>query len=130
MNAATVRFLRIRNCEGCDVYIQPYAADRNAGYVLVDLDQAAPAVLEAMRSNGHQPCVVLQTSPGNFQAWVHVSATPLEPAVATAIARRLAHSYGGDLASTDWRHLGRLASATRSLREIEGLPGAKAVQQH
>ena len=65
MSAATVRFLRIRNREGCDVYLQPYAADRNAGYVLVDFDQAAPTVLETMRANGHDPCVVLQTSPGN-----------------------------------------------------------------
>jgi hypothetical protein len=36
---STVPFLRIRNREGCDVYIQPYADNRNAGYILVDLDQ-------------------------------------------------------------------------------------------
>jgi len=121
-NVATVRFLRIRNREGCDVYIQPYADDRNAGYVLVDLDHADPAVLEAMRANGHDPCVVLQTSPGNLQAWIHVSATPLEPAVATTIGRELAHTYGGDLASTDWRHLGRLAGFTNQKPERR-LPG-------
>ena len=57
MNVATVRFLRIRNREGCDVYIQPYAEDRNAGYILLDLDHADPAVLETMRANGHEPCV-------------------------------------------------------------------------
>ena len=38
--ASTVRFLRARNREGCDVYVQPYAADQNAGYILVDLDHA------------------------------------------------------------------------------------------
>jgi hypothetical protein len=43
---------------------------------------------------------------------VHVSATPIEPAVASQIGKQLAHSYGGDLASTDWRHLGRLAGFT------------------
>jgi hypothetical protein len=32
-SAATVRFLRARNREGCDVYVQPFAGDRNAGYV-------------------------------------------------------------------------------------------------
>jgi hypothetical protein len=109
MNLATVRFLRVRNREGCDVYIQPYTEDHNAGYILVDLDHASPTVLEAMHAHGHQPCVVLQTSPAHFQAWIHVSQTPLEPAVATAIGRQLAHTYGGDPASTDWRHLGRLA---------------------
>src|SRR3989442_4112423 len=49
-HAATVRFLRLRNREGCDIYIQPYAAeDRNAGYILVDLDRTNPAVIESMR---------------------------------------------------------------------------------
>src|SRR5215470_2136284 len=27
-NLATIRFLRVRNREGCDVYIHPYAQDR------------------------------------------------------------------------------------------------------
>ena len=39
-SAATVRFLRARNREGCDVYLQPYAERQNAGYILVDLDHA------------------------------------------------------------------------------------------
>ena len=112
LTPATVRFLRIRNREGCGVYIWPYAEDQNAGYILVDLDRAAPYVLETMRANGHEPCVVLQTSPGHLQAWTHISALPLEPAVATAIGKHLARLYGGDSASTDWRHLGRLAGFT------------------
>lgn len=109
---ATVRFLRVRNREGCDVYIQPFAAEHNPGYILVDLDDAGTAVVETMRSKGHDPCVVLQTSPGNLQAWVQVSATPIEPAVASGIGKQLAAIYGGDPASTDWRHLGRLAGFT------------------
>jgi hypothetical protein len=109
---AVIRFLRARNCQGCDVYVQPYAGDRNAGYVLVDLDHAAAAVVELMRACGHDPCVVLQTSPGHLQAWVRLSALPLEPAVATAAGKHLADLYGGDRASTDWRHLGRLAGFT------------------
>lgn len=75
-----------------------------------------------MRANGHQPCVVLQTSPGNLQAWLRVSPTPLEPALATASGKQLAHTYGGDLASTDWRHLGRLAGFTNQKRQRR-LPG-------
>jgi hypothetical protein len=116
--APAVRFLRMRNCEGCDIYIQPYAAqDRNAGYILVDLDRASPAVLQSMRANGHDPCVVLQTSPGHLQAWIHLSTSALEPAVATATGKHLARIYGGDLASTDWRHLGRLAGFTNQKPE-------------
>jgi hypothetical protein len=112
LKPATVRFLRVRNREGCDVYLWPYAEDRNAGYILLDLDRAAPSVLETMSANGHEPCVVLQTSPGHLQAWIHVSTLPLQPAVATAIGKHLAGVYGGDLASIDWRHLGRLAGFT------------------
>jgi len=110
--AAVVRFLRVRNREGCDIYLQPYTARANAGYILVDLDRTKPAVIENMRANGHDPCVVLQTSPGHLQAWIHLSASPLEPSLATAAGRQLARIYGGDLASTDWRHLGRLAGFT------------------
>jgi hypothetical protein len=122
---ATVRFLRVRNREGCDIYIHPYAQERNAGYILVDLDQASPVVVETMRGNGHGPCVVVETSPHNLQAWVHVSTTPIEPAVANCIGKQLAHIYGGDRASTDWRHLGRLAGFTNQKpqrRNARGYP--------
>ena len=111
-SAATVRFLRGRNREGCDVYLQPYAGDQNAGYILLDLDGAQPTVIATMRTQGHDPCVVLQTSPGHLQAWIRLSACPLEPSLATAASKLLALTYGGDPASTDWRHLGRLAGFT------------------
>ena len=122
LHPATIRFLRVRNREGCDIYIQPYAAHQNAGYILVDLDRADASVLETMRTHGHDPCVVLQTSPGHLQAWIHLSASPLEPAVATAAARQLACAYGGDWGSADWRHLGRLAGFTnqKPARRIHG----------
>lgn len=110
--AATVRFLRARNGEGCDVYVQPYAGHQNAGYILVDLDRARPTIIGTMRAQGYDPCVVVQTSPGHWQAWIHLSTSPLEPAVATAAGKLLAAAYGGDLASSDWRHLGRLAGFT------------------
>src|ERR1700676_5683725 len=84
---ATVRFLPVRNREGCDVYIHPYAEERNPGYILVDLDDTGIAVVEAMRAAGHQPCVVLQTSPGNLQAWVQVSATPIKGSLASQHAK-------------------------------------------
>lgn len=111
-SAATVRFLQVRNREGCDVYVQPYAGDQNAGYILVDLDHARLTTIATMHAHGHDPCVVLQTSPGHLQAWIRLSTSPLEPAVATAAGKLLATAYGGDPASTDWRHLGRLAGFT------------------
>jgi hypothetical protein len=107
-----VRFLRARNHAGFNVYLLPYGGHGNAGYIFLDLDQASPRLLDAMRAHGHEPCVVLETSPGHLQAWVRVSITCLEPKLATALGRQLAQAYGADLASTDWRHLGRLAGFT------------------
>jgi RepB DNA-primase from phage plasmid len=134
MNLATIRFLRARNREGCDIYIHPYSQDHNAGYILVDLDHAQPTVVAAMCAQGHEPCLVLQTSPGHLQAWVHVSSTPLPPDLATAIGKHLALTYGGDRASTDWRHLGRLAGFTNQKpqrRTRDGCaPWVKVVYTH
>ena len=104
-----VRFLRTHNGVGFNVYFWPYAERRNAGYIFLDLDHARPHVLQEMCIHGHEPCVVLETSPGHLQAWVRVSTTPLQPPLATMLGRLLAERYGGDPASIDWRHLGRLA---------------------
>jgi hypothetical protein len=109
---AMVRFLRLRNSQGHEVFFRPFVQDRSAGYVLVDLDAANPATIPKMRAGGHPPCVVLQTSPGHLQAWVRVCPAPLQPALATAFAKHLARLYGGDLASAEGRHLGRLAGFT------------------
>ncbi len=122
-SGAAIRFLRVRNREGCDVYIQPYAGDQNAGYILVDLDRADPAVIQRMRAQGHDPCVVIQTSPGHLQAWIRLSTSLLEPALATAAGKHVARLYGGDPASTDWRHLGRLAGFTNQKPQQRTLAG-------
>jgi hypothetical protein len=131
---SVVRFLRARNLQGHDIYLLPYAEHRNAGYILLDLDHATPEVLPLLRSNGHEPCVLLQTSPGHLQAWIRVSTTPLESAVATSVSKQLALTYGGDLASTDWRHLGRLAGFTNqkiACRTPSGsAPWVKVIEAH
>jgi len=124
-----LRSLRERNDLGYNVYLWPYAEGRNAGYIFLDLDQAGPHVIEDMRSYGHEPSVVLETSPDHLQAWVRVSTTPLEPALATMLGRLLAERYGGDQASTDWRHLGRLAGfANRKPARCAGRPFPHWVQ--
>src|SRR6202050_2701733 len=90
LSLATIRCLRARNRECCDISVHPYSQDHNAGYILVDLDRAEPTVLTAMSAQGHEPCGVLHTSPGHLQAWVHVSHTPLPPALASALGQQLA----------------------------------------
>lgn len=109
LDPSTLRFLRIRNREGYEVYFRPYVGSDNAGYILLDLDQPPPAILSNLRAQGHAPSVVVETSPGKLQAWIRVSRVPLPLPLATGISRRLAQLYAADRASADGRHLGRLA---------------------
>lgn len=131
---ATVGFLRIRNREGYDVYFRPYAGDRNAGYILLDLDRPVPGILLRLRTQGHEPCVVVQTSPGRWQAWIRIAPEPLLPALATRLAKRLAQIYAADPASADWRHLGRLVGFTNrkpGRRQADGqAPWVKLLYAH
>ena len=126
VRGSVVRFLRARNQQGYDIYLLPYAEQCNAGYILIDLDHATADVLPRMRANGHEPCVVLQSSPGHLQAWIRVSTIPLEPALATAISKPLARTYGC--------HLGRLAGFTNQKlhrRTATGYaPWVKIVEAH
>jgi hypothetical protein len=124
-----VRVLRAQNGVGFNVYLWPHAERRNAGYIFLDLDQARPHVLQEMRIYGHEPCVVLETSPGHLQAWVRVSTTPLEPPLATMLGQLLAERYGGDRASSDWRHLGRLAGFSNLKPAIGALIGVAPTVQ-
>jgi len=109
LDPTTLRFLRIRNREGYEVYFRPYVGSDNAGYILLDLDHPAPGILGSLRTQGHEPSVVVETSPGKLQAWIRVSGQPLPPSLATRISRRLAQLYAADPASAEGRHLGRLA---------------------
>jgi hypothetical protein len=61
---ATIRFLRVRNRDGFDIYIRPDAWDQNAGYILVDLDDADAHVLDRMRRHGHHPVWSFKPVPG------------------------------------------------------------------
>jgi len=95
------------NAAGNDIYIRPAGS---VGLVLVD-DLKAHALAQLKR-DGLAPAVVVETSPANYQAWLRVSQEPIPPEQATAAARILATRYGGDIASADFRHYGRLAGFT------------------
>src|SRR5262249_39936982 len=63
------------------------------------------------KDTGFTPALIVETSPGNFQAWLnHGRILPKE--FSSAAARELAVCFGGDRGSADWRHYGRLAGFT------------------
>ncbi len=100
-------WLKRVNAQGHDIYIRPAGS---VGLILLDdLDQAAIARL---KHDGLAPAVVVETSPGNYQAWLRVAPQTIAPEQATMVAKILAERYGGDPASADWRHFGRLAGFT------------------
>lgn len=75
------------------------------------LDDLTADAVQRMKQSGFAPAVVVQTSPGNFQAWLNHGQV-LPRGVSTAAARQLADKFGGDPSSADWRHYGRLCGFT------------------
>ena len=64
---ALVPWLKRMNSKGNDIFVtQADGMDR----ALLLVDDLAPRQIEAMRLRGVGPACVVETSPGNFQAWV------------------------------------------------------------
>ena len=100
-------WLKRMNAKGNDVYVRPAGA-----HSLVLVDDVKPAMLEKMRRDGFAPAATIETSPGNYQAWVKLSDKPLSADVRRVAAQALAKHYDGDPNSADSRHYGRLAGFT------------------
>jgi hypothetical protein len=99
-------WLRRENFNRGHIYVRPAGAH---GLSLVD-DLKADTLVR-MKAEGFAPAAVVETSPGNFQAWLKHGEV-LDEATSTRAAKLLAERYGGDPGSADWRHFGRLAGFT------------------
>jgi len=99
-------WLRRENLGRGHIYVRPAGTH---GLSLVD-DLKADALAQ-MKAEGFAPAAVVETSPGNLQAWLKHGET-LDEAASTRAAKLLAARYGGDPGSADWRHFGRLAGFT------------------
>jgi RepB DNA-primase from phage plasmid len=99
-------WLRRENFNRGHIYVRPAGAH---GLSLVD-DLKADTLVR-MKADGFAPAAAVETSPGNFQAWLKHGEV-LDEATSTRAAKLLAERYGGDPGSADWRHFGRLAGFT------------------
>lgn len=94
--------------------------DRDHDLVLVDdIDAFTP---ELMERDGLKPAVVVQTSPGNYQAWIKLG-EPVSADVRREAALILARQYGGDVAAADGHQSGRLGGFTNPKPEYKNALG-------
>ncbi len=100
----TVKHLQWRNLNGFDVYARP------VGWQYILLDDLTRDVLTNLATL--RPCMLMETSPDNFQAWLILPEQPADRDTAKAICRELAERFGADLGSAEPDHVGRLPGFT------------------
>ena len=113
----SIPWLRLQNSQGRNIYVRPQG-EHNLSLV----DDLTREAVEQMKRTGFQPAAIIETSPGNYQAWLkHTERLPKD--LGTAAARALAREFGGDLGAADWRHFGRLAGFTNRKPKYQGPDG-------
>ena len=110
----TLGFLRSKNAQGMDIYVRPRHPDKSGLVLVDDLNQSQIAELELA---GLKPAVVLQTSDQNFQAWIRINSAGFGREEHAGIAKFIRKEVGGDPASTDQEHFGRLVGFTNKKPE-------------
>ena len=120
-----VQWLKYENLHGKDIFI---SQDIDVDRALVLVDDLSGAQIEKMIGRGVGPACVVETSPANFQAWVSFGMEPMPKPIRKIIAAALAREFGGDPASVDATHYGRLAGFTNRKPKyltVSGFPYVK-----
>ena len=99
-------YLKYRNANGAHIFMRP--TGESAYTLLDDLNRTTLIRLEA---EGYAPAVVVETSPGSFQAWLRHE-QPLSKEFGTIAAKTLAEQFGTDRSAADWRRFGRAPGFT------------------
>jgi len=115
---AKLAMLKHRNARGSHIYIRPSGERRYTA-----LDDLSEVSLAQLAADGFTPCAVVETSAGNFQAWLkHPTVFP--KLLRTLAAQTLAARYNADPSAADWRRFGRLPGFTNckpKYRKADGL---------
>lgn len=94
------KYLVYMNQQGYHIYGRP------EGYEFVLIDDISIPSLKCLMS--YKPALVVETSPRNFQAWLHLSCAPTTRQEALSICRTACTHLAGDWGSADPDHVGRL----------------------
>ena len=94
------------NARGSHIYIRPAGEHRYTA-----LDDLSEDSLGKLAADGFHPSAVVETSAGNFQAWLKHSVV-FPKLLSTFAAQTLAARYDADPSAADWRRFGRLPGFT------------------
>lgn len=100
----SLKFLQHKNALGYNVYARP------AGYQYVLLDDLRRESLRELA--GMKPSLLMETSPGNYQAFLTFDQVPVSRLAALALCRDVAAYFGADPGSAEPDHVGRLPGFT------------------
>ena len=109
---------RSANAAGSNIYVAPAPsntadADAEKYYAAIILvDDLTQDAVTAMYRSGYDPAAVVETSPNNFQAWVHISSKNFAAAAIMKVARFLAKEFDGDMNAALPGQFGRLPGFT------------------
>jgi hypothetical protein len=103
---ARLSLLKNRNARGSHIYVRPTGEHRYTA-----LDDLSETSLALLTGDGFNPCAVVETSAGNFQAWLKHSVV-FPKLLGTFAAQTLATRYHADPSAADWRRFGRLPGFT------------------
>ena len=99
-------WLAARNATGSSCYIRPAEAIGRTSWVL-----AGPLARAGLGRLAAAPGLVVESSPGVFEAWLRLAA-PLDAAARTAAARLFTREAGGDAGAVRAVQLGHLPGTT------------------
>lgn len=111
--------LKRANQAGHSIFVR---GPRDRDHDVILLDDISAFTSKALERDGLKPAVLVETSPGNYQAWFRLG----EPAPAELrgeVARILAERYGGDAAAAAGHQSGRLAGFTNPKPEHKNSRG-------
>jgi|TARA_R110002050_G_scaffold174000_2_gene306952 hypothetical protein len=111
--------LKRANQAGYSIFVR---GPRDRDHDVILLDDISAFTSQQLERDGLKPAVVVETSPGNYQAWFKLG-EPVSAGLRREVARILAERYQGDPAAADGHQSGRLAGFTNPKPEYRDSRG-------